>query len=216
MKLEESPEAVQSIKRDLQNNYTKFFKDTFKDRDFQKKWEDLEKIRHKVAHNSLFVIEDLDNAERLSSELIAIIRDAYKKIDQLKFSQDERFAIMDKIVGGSHAFREITREDMIERLHASERWAAGNSNGFIGLNSYVKTYLGNAGYDFDSCYNMLRRLESEGVVEIYDHKGEGHERSVKAIRLVRPGDYQNKPMSELKSMLVANAHASPMNGRDDG
>lgn len=203
MKLEESPEAVQAIKRDLQSNYNKFFKDTFKDRDFQKKWEDLEKIRHKVAHNSLFVAADLAAAEQLTTDLISIVRDANRAIDQLKFSADERYAIMDKIVGGTHLFRPITREDMLERLYASERWAEKNSDGFIGLNSYVKTYLGNAGYDFQSCFDMIDQLASEGLIEIYDHRGEGHERSVKAIRILRPGEYRNRPLGELKTILNA-------------
>lgn len=201
MKLDESPEAVQAIKRDLQSNYTKFFKDSFKDRDFQKKWEDLEKIRHKVAHNSLFVLNDQMAAEQLSSELIAIIRDANKTIDQLKFSQDEREAIMERIVGNSQTFRSITRDEMLARLSDSERWASRNSNGFIGLMSYVKTYLGNAGYDYGSCFDVLRELEHEGLIEVYEHRGEGHERSVKAVRILRPGEYRNRPLGDLRDIL---------------
>ena len=202
MKLDESPEAVQAIKRDLQGNYTKFFKDTFKDRDFQKKWEELEKIRHKVAHNSLFIMADQVAAKKLSDELISIIRDANKTIDQLKFSQDEREAIMERIVGNSQTFRAITREEMMSRLHDSEVWASRNSNGFIGLMSYVKTYLGNAGYDYGSCFDILRELETEGHIEVYEHRGEGHERSVKAIRILRPGGYRNRPLGDLKTILA--------------
>lgn len=201
MSMEESIDAIRSLKLELQSNYTKFFKDTFKDRSFQQKWEGLEKIRHKVAHNSLFVIEDKNSAEILCSELILIINDANKKIDALKFSQDEREALMDRIVSTSHAFKVITKEEMLDRLHESERWAAANSNGFIGLMSYVKTYLGNAGYDYSASFEVIRQLEADGKVEVYDHQGEGHERSVKAIRVLKPGEFRNRPLASLKALI---------------
>lgn len=205
MSMEESVDAVRSLKQELQSNYTKFFKDTFKDRNFQQKWEELEKIRHKVAHNSLFVVDDRSVADRLCDELMQIIDDANKQIDALKFSQDEREALMDRIVSTSHAFKVISHEEMLDRLRDSERWAAKNSNGFIGLTSYVKTYLGNAGYDYSASFDVIRQLESEGLVEVYDHQGEGHERSVKAIRLPRHGEYRNRPLASLKEILTASA-----------
>jgi hypothetical protein len=201
MAMDETIEAIQSLKLELQSNYTKFFKDTFKDKNFQQKWEDLEKIRHKVAHNSLFVIDDRNIAERLCNELLEIINDANRKIDELKFSQDEREAIMDRIVSTSQAFNIISKEEMLDRLKNSERWAAENSNDFIGLVSYVKTYLGNAGYDYGASFEVIRQLEADGLVEVYDHRGEGHERSVKSIRLIKPGEFHNRPFSVLRDLL---------------
>ncbi|KIE42459.1 hypothetical protein [Geobacter anodireducens] len=202
MAMEESSEAVKMLKQELQSNYTKFFKDTFKDNNFQQKWEDLEKIRHKVAHNSLFIIEDKDSADKLTAELMSIIDDANKKIDALKFSQDEREAIMDNIVSTSQAFKVITKEEMIERLKFSEKWACQNSGGFLGLTSYVKHYLGNAGYDYGSSFDVIRQLEAEGIVEIYDHRGEGHERSVKAIKLINNSMFNNTVFEKLGSLMT--------------
>lgn len=202
MSMDESAESVRLLKQELQSNYTKFFKDTFKDKNFQQLWEDLEKIRHKVAHNSLFVREDQNVANQLCVELMSIIDDANKKIDALKFSQDEREVLMERIVSTSQAFKVITREEMLDRLRDSERWAEANSNGFIGLMSYVKTYLGNAGYDYSASFDVIRQLEAEGGVEVYDHRGEGHERSVKAIRLLKPGQLQNRPLADLKEIIA--------------
>jgi len=214
MAMEESAEAVHSLKLELQSNYTKFFKDTFKDRNFQQKWEDLEKIRHKVAHNSLFVLEDKNIADRITQELEAIIEDANKQIDALKFSQDEREAIMDRIVSSSHAFKVITREDMIDRIKYSEKWAAENSGGFIGLVSYVKHYLGNAGYDYSTSFEVIRQLVDEGLVEIYDHQGEGHERSVKAIRLTNSNLFKNNALQGLGDILKgANSEETVLGAR---
>lgn len=186
MSMDESVDAVKQLKLELQSNYTKFFKDTFKDKQFQQKWEALEKIRHKVAHNSLFVIEDKINAEKICDELNLIIDDANKKIDALKFSQDEREALIDRIVSTSQTLKVIARDEMIRKIKESERWANQNSeDGFIGLTSFVKSYLGNSGYDYSASFDMIRQLEEESIIEVYDHQGAGHDRSVKAIRMKR-------------------------------
>lgn len=109
----------------------------------------------------------------------------------------ERIADHDRM----YPFKSISREEMLERLTSSERWAAENSEGFLGLTSYVKNYLGNAGYDYATSFDMIRQLQEEGLVEVYDHKGEGHERSVRAIRLVRPGQFANRPLESLGDLL---------------
>lgn len=98
-------------------------------------------------------------------------------------------------------FKSITREEMLGRLASSERWAAENSEGFLGLVSYVKNYLGQAGYNYSDSFAMIRQLQEEGLVEVYDHQGTGHERSVNAIRLVRPGQYANQPKETLGELL---------------
>lgn len=100
-----------------------------------------------------------------------------------------------------YPFKSITREEMLDRLASSERWAAENSQGFLGLVSYVKNYLGHAGYDYAESFAIIRQLQEEGLVEVYDHQGAGHERSVRAIRLVRPGQFANRPMETLGDLL---------------
>lgn len=109
----------------------------------------------------------------------------------------ERIADRDR----GYPFKSITREEMLDRLTASEGWAAANSEGFLGLVSYVKNYLGQAGYDYAESFEMIRQLQEEGLVEVYDHQGAGHERSVRAIRLVRPGQFANRPMETLGDLL---------------
>lgn len=109
----------------------------------------------------------------------------------------ERIADRDR----GYPFKSITREEMLDRLTSSEGWAAANSEGFLGLVSYVKNYLGQAGYDYGESFAMIRQLQEEGLVEVYDHQGAGHERSVRAIRLVRPGQFANRPMETLGDLL---------------
>src|SRR5207249_2726998 len=91
-------ESVNKIKEEIQSNYTKYFKETFKEAGFQSKWEILEKIRHKVAHNNLFAVEDQQTALNICAELIDIIENADKKVEDLVFSQIEVAAIQGAIV----------------------------------------------------------------------------------------------------------------------
>jgi hypothetical protein len=184
MAMADSPEAVAALKIELQSNYNKFFKETFKDRDFQQKWENLEKIRHKIAHNSLFISADQTTAQQLSDDLLRIIKDAEEKIEGVTFSPDEREAIRDQIASKS-SLRAISDNEMREKLIESSRWAnSPGREGFIGLKSFVYNYLGGLGYDYASSFAAIDRLENDGVIEIYDHQGYGHDYSVRAIRLI--------------------------------
>ena len=90
LNIEESVDALKELKNELQSNYNKFFKDTFKDKQFQKKWESIEKLRHKVAHNNLFIQEDLTKGKRDCEELIKIIEEANKAMEQINFTDMKR------------------------------------------------------------------------------------------------------------------------------
>lgn len=109
----------------------------------------------------------------------------------------ERIADNDRL----YPFKTISRQDMLDRLESSERWAAENSEGFLGLVSYVKNYLGHAGYDYSASFDMIRQLQEEGLVEVYEHQGEGHERSVRAIRLIHPNKHENRPLESLGQLI---------------
>jgi hypothetical protein len=98
MSLQPEGSAVNQLKSEIQSNYTKYFKQTFKEAAFQSKWEELEKIRHKVAHNNLFTGGDLDQALRLADELEQIIEQADSQILKIVLSPNEREAIEDIIV----------------------------------------------------------------------------------------------------------------------
>lgn len=201
MNMEETSEAVSSLKVELQSNYNKFFKESFKDMNFQQKWEELEKIRHKVAHNSLFIENDRVNATRLTSELISIIEDADEKIAAISFSSDDREAIQGYIASES-SLKVISRDEMITKIKTSLRFTEANNYDFLGLKSFVVNYLGNAGYDFKSSYEVIDQLEQDGVIELYDHQGDGHDRSVKAITIHKPNEILNRPLDGLKEMLA--------------
>lgn len=101
----------------------------------------------------------------------------------------------------STRFRTIDREELIARISNSERWAYENGVPFLGLVSYVKTYLGNAGFDYDASFELIKQLQAEGVIEIYDHQGPGHEHSVAAIRLVKRDPSRSRPFEDLRKSM---------------
>ena len=90
-------EELDKLKADLDSNYNRFFKENFKDKEFDKKWKQLFKVRNKVAHNNLFVLKDLETTVSLHKELKEIILTAESKIDDFKFSVEEQVAIRETI-----------------------------------------------------------------------------------------------------------------------
>lgn len=200
MEMDETQEAIAALTIELQSNYNKFFKESFKDQNFQQKWEKLEKIRHKVAHNSLFVETDRITAKELTEDLEKIIRDAEEKIAAVQFSSDDRDAIRD-VIASESSLRVISKSEMLSKLRASKRFTDENGYEFMGLKSFVVNYLGPMGYDFKSSYDLIDQLEQEGYLEIYEHHGEGHERSVKAINLKSNSNPPNRVFSGLKDMI---------------
>ena len=91
-------------------------------------------------------------------------------------------------------FKDITEKEMIQRLESSEKWAMEHE-GFVGLHNFI-TYL--KGYNFATSYEVIESLEKKGVVEVYDHKGPGHERPVRAVRLVEGLLARSEPYRELR------------------
>lgn len=184
MNLKEDSTSIIQFKSELQSNYNKFFRETFKDKNFQSKWEELEKIRHKIAHNNLFVQEDLKRALELTTDLNQIIKDANDKIDKIAFSIDEKEAIRDNIVLENYAYKVITDIDLLEKLSESESWAKSQADGFVGVVSFVKNFLGSKGFDYRSSIDVIDRLEKKGLIEKYEHRSNKNEYPVRAIRRI--------------------------------
>lgn len=86
-------EDFEAFKTELQGNYTKYFKEFFRDKDFESKWKELFKIRNKVAHHGVFYKVELDRGKELSNSLSKIIQDAENNIDEIVFSVEEKEAI---------------------------------------------------------------------------------------------------------------------------
>lgn len=186
--LDETPEAIRRFKEQLQSNYQKFFRESFKDKGFQEKWEKLEKLRHKTAHNSLFSEQDLKEGKALTEALIELINEADQNVESIPLETEEKEAIRESFVSQGYTWNVITEEDFIRELsEREESYRKQHEDGFVGLAHFVKGYLGSKGYDFSSSYDVANRLEAQGKVEIYKIPGLDDEHQVTAIRVAAPG-----------------------------
>lgn len=89
-----SSDDIDALKKDvLEGNYAKYFKDTFEQKDFQKKWEDLTFIRNKVAHNNYCIEQDYLNAKNLVENLMEILIDADNSIEAFSLSIADKEAV---------------------------------------------------------------------------------------------------------------------------
>ncbi len=189
---------LEKLKTDLDSNYNRFFKQHFQNFGFDKKWKQLFLIRNKVAHNNLFVREDLENSEKLYTELKEIILKAESNIDDFKFSVVEQEAMIKasglkfqeaqvisnspnqegqglKVVGKIeldtgdwNRSGVISEEQLIEELKRAQISINKGQRTFIGLKSFVINILEPKGYSVGPTYAQINVLKEKGIVEIYD------------------------------------------------
>lgn len=178
IKLSNTVEALQKFKQEIQTNYNKFFKNTFKENNFQGNWEELEKIRHKIAHNNLFIIEDQERSTELVTVLMKTIKLANDEIDKVSFSDSDKQYIMSSFI----RLEEITKDILIKELEYSIKWARERADDFVGLQNFIVNILGAKGYGYQESREIIKKLEKEGAVEIYTYSSDKNEHGVAAIR----------------------------------
>ncbi|HEY9848744.1 MAG TPA: hypothetical protein V6D28_04765 [Leptolyngbyaceae cyanobacterium] len=165
--LEETPEAIRRFKEELKSNYQKFFKESFKDKSFQEKWESLQKIRNKVAHNKLFKESDFENGKKLSEELIEIIATAIQDVDEVTLRLEEVEAIQESFAAQG-SFSDITEIEFIEELKQQEEYYSQRPNGFVSLSKFIKVNLvEDKNYSESSARRLLEELKQQGKVDVY-------------------------------------------------
>ncbi|THH41674.1 HEPN domain-containing protein [Neolewinella litorea] len=103
----ETLEELQDLKSNLEGNYTKYFKTFFRDKNFERLWKEMSKIRNKVAHQATFFHSELRKGIELSAELTSIIKEAENHIDEIVLSLKEKQAI-------HQAAAEVVREEQEE------------------------------------------------------------------------------------------------------
>lgn len=181
--VDETPEAIKSLKGRLQTNYQRFFKETFKDKSFQAKWESLEKLRNKVAHNNLFTSSDWDEGKKLANELIEIIAAADKSSESLEIPPDEKASLRESFTPVGYIWDVVQRDEFLNELKLQEQYF--HPNGYVGLTHFVRSVLGAKGFDYANSYDLAEQLAKEGIIDKYEVPGERDGTPVPAIR-IRP------------------------------
>ncbi|WP_221407729.1 HEPN domain-containing protein [Thermoflexibacter ruber] len=130
-----SLEELENFKTELKGNYTKYFKEFFRDKEFEQKWKELFKIRNKVAHHGVFYKNELDRGLELASSLSAIILDAENNIDEMTFSVEEKEAIRNAT---------IEAIESVEVIQNQVEEDTENTNSVVGLKILGKIELPNS------------------------------------------------------------------------
>lgn len=155
---EESVEALKRLKEELKSNYQKFFKEHFKDADFQKKWTDLSWYRNKIAHNGLFVAEDEDHATEIANSLLKIIKRAGEEMPNVEIEEAEleamKEAIVDKasVSDTSSLLGELTEEVFLQKLSELEKHLT-----YV-VFSHLINKLMYSGFNPDQCRGVAEKL----------------------------------------------------------
>lgn len=90
-----SVQELDKLKSELQGNYTKYFKESFQDKQFDKKWKELFAVRNRVAHNNLMTATDKKIAEENTEYIINVIKEAEKLIKNFAFTMEDKQAFFD-------------------------------------------------------------------------------------------------------------------------
>jgi hypothetical protein len=183
--LDETPEAIRRLKEEVQSNYQRFFKESFKDKNFQQKWEELEKIRHKVAHNNLFTNNALEKGKHLSEELLEIIDTAIESVDEVTLRLEEVEAIQESFAAQG-LFTDITESEFLEELQQQEEHYLKRPNGFVSLPRFVTVHLASKNYSVPSTYRLVKELQAHNKVGVYyvDNPYNEHQKTA-AVRIER-------------------------------
>jgi len=179
------------------SNYTKYFKTFFRDKNFEKLWKEMSKIRNKVAHQATFFHSELKKGKELSTELTKIITEAEKHIDEIVLSLKEKQAIhkanievlreeeheaaeqqAQEVMSGSRAPTEMSHGDLQDELAHSDtdnrvKLSGPKIIGKIKLEHKVKTYNKTAapGYIVITEEEIITELEEALSLNYTDYVG---------------------------------------------
>ena len=187
----DNDQEFKNLKNELQSNYSKYFKENFQNKQFEQKWREIIKLRHKVAHHGIFYKHELVYGMDILASLSEIIKNAEKLIDDVVFSIEDKEAIRIakieanqeeannieglKILGRmdlpnpenkyQNKYYDIEEYEMIEELQELERnkWSK-----FIGLKWFVTDYLANKNYAIASSFILINILIDKKIFEKYD------------------------------------------------
>ncbi len=81
------------------SNWARYFNNVIsaEDEHIKKKWEELYKLRCKVAHNNLFTVDELDRVETLIKEIKPYIENAIEELDRINVSDSDKEIISENL-----------------------------------------------------------------------------------------------------------------------
>lgn len=165
-----SSEDLSQLKSNVQKNIEKYF-GSFKDIQFQEKWEFLKIIRHKIAHNSLISLEQKTKAESFLDELIAFVeaRDNEKFSSTSLEDEDVDIEKHQSVYRSPYPdyYKPISKNELLREIAEYEAWCNKIGRDFMGLKNFLHNRLGGMGYHIGKAWDELEELDKAGYIKIY-------------------------------------------------
>ena len=181
-------EDLEKLKSEvLEGNFYKYFKDCFTQKDFQNKWNELYYYRNKLAHTGAFSEQEQELCKQLCEEVAKMIDSAYEKGDTFKLSTSDREALMvavnefanaspEECIQNASQFASVSEQTLLEELSIAQRKLP-----YVGLRYFVREWLGEKGYDYDSSFTLINYLVDQEVIRLYKVEEPNSEYPVTAL-----------------------------------
>lgn len=127
-----TPEDLDKIKKFLpKSNWEKYFSSLLnvKDRDLEKKWELLYKLRNKVAHNRNVKKDEFDKILGLANDIKQIIQKATEKLGEIRLDDEDRELILHSYQSESSKAFEYGAEKYVIEHYSLLGYDIANTNG---------------------------------------------------------------------------------------
>ena len=209
-----SIEELTKLKSELQGNYTKYFKESFQDKQFDKKWKELFEVRNRVAHNNLLSANDKNIATENTEYIIKVIKDAEKLIKDFAFSTEDKQAFFDasaSIISSSTVVAEdsesqentveeialpkvlgkIELQEEYEKFRIPEEFHITKEIKFFGRDGRdvsikgVVDSLVKRGFDKRLLYSLVNLMVDKHILELYTYKNE-KDFDIRGVKIIQP------------------------------
>lgn len=183
-------QELENLKKDVQDNGQKHFKDTFIKLGFESKWKWLRKIRNSIAHNKILDKSDVVQAEQKLDEVKKIISKAMGELDLVVVNESEFWQSVEtqiekqpetgelKELSGKISHSSGLDEDIVlQELRISETLGK-----YVGFRSFIFNVLDKKkGYPYSAGYSVINKMKEQGKVEVYPVEDKGV--TVSALRI---------------------------------
>jgi len=166
-------EDFKSLQDEVLINIDKFFP-KLKKVNFQEKWQEMTKVRNRVAHNGLFLSDHLVRCTETCDELLSVLEEESSGL--IKISDDDLSFIASDL-------EQLTEEEFINILAQSEKFFQGKPGGYVGASHFINKTLHEKGYDTTHTTKILQKLISEGKVKRYERYDSNMSKTVISISL---------------------------------
>lgn len=187
-----SVEELSKLKSELQGNYTKYFKESFQDKQFDKKWKELFEVRNRVAHNNLLSASDKKIATENTEYIIKVIREAEKLIKNFAFSVEDKQAFFD---ASASIVSDASNTSIVSEEISDGDIANFSSPKVLGKIDLKDNYC-------DTRYKVPR--EADVIKEITHFSKDGKDVSIKGVveSLVKWDGYDRRLLYSLINLMI--------------